>query len=491
MWRPPERLKHELPEVNWPTEAEAAESLLFSEVALGPRVAKQRSVVPAMVPWRATTEGLVTDELVAWYERFAMGRPGVIVVEATGVRDVPSGPLLRCDRDECVSGLRRIAQAIHRGSDGHTLALVQLIDFLRIRRRPRREDFLRRFLEIGDHHRRALAKYTEDETFETNSEQSIRDALFCLTGKDLDQILTQRELESLHYGYRERVTDTDLDHIRELPDQLPAAFANAAMRVRDAGFDGVELHCAHAYTLASFLSATNHRSDGYGGSAQNRIRLPIKVLKQVRSTIGANFVIGVRYLGDEVIDGGSTLEDAQYFGVEFAKHGAHYLSISKGGKFEDAAQPKVGTAAYPYTGRSGYECMPTVHSDARGPFSRNVPLAAAIRQAVHDSGFRVPIITAGGIGTFAQAEAILQNRHADLIAAARQSLADPDWLRKTRAGLGHTIRRCTYTNYCEALDQRHRQVTCRLWDRLDLDGPDVLLDPTGNRRLVAPTIRTS
>ena len=72
---------------------------------------------------------------------------------------------------------------------------------------------------------------------------------------------------------------------------------------------------------------------------------------------------------------------------EFAAAGFDFLSLSKGGKFEDAQEPKVGQAVYPYTGQSGYECMPTVLSDAAGPFGRSVPLVAAIKKAVNEAGF--------------------------------------------------------------------------------------------------------
>src|SRR5690606_36929389 len=95
----------------------------------------------------------------------------------------------------------------------------------------------------------------------------------------------------------------------------------------------------------------------------------------------------------------------------------------------------------------------------------NVPLAAAIRAAIREDGFAVPIVTAGGILDFDQAEAILAAGHADIVAAARQSLADPDWFLKIRTGRGAEIRRCKFTNYCEALDTQHKQVTCQLWDR--------------------------
>jgi len=149
-------------------------------------------------------------------------------------------------------------------------------------------------------------------------------------------------------------------------------------------------------------------------------------------------------------------------------------------------QPKVGDAVYPYTGPSGWECMPTVIGDARGPFGRNVPLAAAIRAAVREAGHTTPVVTSGGIASFEQAEAILAAGEADFVASARQSLADPDWFRKIRLGHGDLVRRCEFTNYCEGLDQHHKQVTCKLWDRVELEAPDVRLAHDGKRRLSAP-----
>jgi 2,4-dienoyl-CoA reductase-like NADH-dependent reductase (Old Yellow Enzyme family) len=282
------------------------------------------------------------------------------------------------------------------------------------------------------------------------------------------------------------VTDTHLAHIRDLPRILPSRFADAAERARTAGFDGVELHFAHAYTMASFLSRLNTRLDGYGGSREHRVRLPLEVFRAVRGRVGADFVVGCRMLGDEVVEGGSGKDDAVFFAVEFARAGMDFLSISKGGKFEDAKQPAVGWAAYPYTGRSGYECMPTVYSDARGPFGRNVHLAAEIKRAVNGAGRSTPVVAAGGIGTYELAEAVLRRGDADIVASARQSLADPDWFRKILLGRGDTVRRCELTNYCEGLDQKHKQVTCKLWDRIGLDEDDVRLDASGKRRLTAP-----
>ena len=486
MWQPPERIKHALPETRWPTADESDRSRLFSPVQIGSKTAVQRTWVPAMVPWRATDEGFVTDNVIDWYARMAEGQPGVIVVEATGIRDVPSGPLLRAGHERFVPGLRRLVDAIKDASDGKTLAFIQLIDFLRIRRRPDREKYLQRFLQVEErHHDRAAEVLSRDE-LRGATESDLRNALAATDDATLAEILSTREMEDYRNGYRERVTDTHLPHIRDLPEALPDLFANAASNSFAAAFDGVELHYAHAYTMASFLSALNTRDDEYGGSRENRVRLPLRVIESVRSRVPGDRIVGLRFLGDDVVDGGNRIDDACYFARRFAEAGVDFLSLSKGGKFEDAKQPKVGQAAYPYTGRSGYECMPTVFSDQVGPFGRNLGLAAAVRKAVRDAGHETPVVAAGGICTFEMAEQALERGEADIIASARQALADPDWFLKTKLGRGDEIRRCAYTNYCEGLDQKHKTVTCKLWDRSELDAPGVTFDDTGKRRLVAP-----
>jgi 2,4-dienoyl-CoA reductase-like NADH-dependent reductase (Old Yellow Enzyme family) len=439
-----------------------------------------------MVPWRATEDGFVTRENLEWYGRFAAGMPGAIVVEATGIRDVPSGPLLRIGHDRFLPGLRELVETVRRESGGRTRLFIQIIDFLTVRRRPEKSKFFERFLALEGRHRRALVAATEDDAWLTRGESDVRAFLADAPEELLEKVLDARELESLRFGYRERVTDTHLAHVRELPRVLPRLFADAARRAREAGFDGVELHYAHAYTMASFLSRRNDRADGYGGSREARARLPLEVYDAVRAEVGRDYTAGARFLGDEVIDGGSRAEDAAFYAAEFARAGFDFLSVSKGGKFEDAKQPKVGQAVYPYTGRSGYECMPTVLSDAAGPFGRNLPLSRAVKRAVNEAGFNTPVVAAGGVGTFELAEEILRRGDADIVGAARQSLADPDWFLKAREGRGDEVRRCTYTNYCEALDQSHKQVTCKLWDRAALDEPGVSVSGDGRRRLLPP-----
>src|ERR1041385_8450256 len=486
MWKFANPIKHPIPETHWPTTEEAAGSLLFQPIQIGPLPLESRTWVPAMVPWRATEDGLVTQNNLDWYRRFAEGRPAALVVEATGVRDIPSGPLLRIGHDRFLPGLKQLVETVREASDGYTKLFIQIIDFLAVKRRPDPQKYFDRFLVITPRHREAIARLSDNRRYLNGDQTTVREFLKHASQEVWDSILDEREMESLRFGYRERVTDTHLPHIKELPQVLPGIFADAAGRAREAGFDGVELHYAHAYTMAGFLSALNDRNDGYGGPREHRVRLPLEVYRAVRERVRDDYVVGVRFLGDEVIAGGNRIDDAVYFGVEFARAGFDYLSISKGGKFEDAEQPKVGAAVYPYTGQSGYECMPTTLSDERGPFGRSVPLVAQIKHAVNDAGFNTPVVATGGITTFEQAESILKNGDADIIGMARQALADPDWFRKVKLGRGDEVRRCTYTNYCEALDQAHRQVTCKLWDRKELDEPGITMASDGRRRLEPP-----
>ncbi len=432
-----------------------------------------------MVPWRSNEAGEVTQDVIDWYARFAQGKPGAIVVEATGIRDIPSGPLLRISHDRYIEGLKRLVDAVREASNGQTRLLIQLIDFLNIRRRPDPEKYFERFLHITPEHRQAL-------NLQDAPEGEVRVTLASLPNEALENILTAREWDALQFGARDRVTDMNNSAVADLPQTLPKLFAAAATRAKAAGLDGVELHYAHAYTMSSFLSATNTRTDGYGGDPQGRVRLPLEVYEAVRESVGSNYTVGCRFLSDEIIKQGSGIDDACFFAKAFAGAGMNFLSLSRGGKFDDAKQPRVGAAAYPYTGQSGYECMPAYLSDEQGPWGRNVEPVAQIRAVIREAGFATPIVTAGGIYSFDQAEALLANDKADIVGFARQALADPDWFEKVRTGQGSEVMLCRYSNYCEGLDQKHKQVTCELWDREKLNDDDTILATDGKRRLTAP-----
>src|SRR6185312_14651453 len=156
MWKFNNPIRHAIPEARWPTANEAERSSLFQPVRVGPLELESRTWVPAMVPWRATDDGFVTQDNLDWYRRFAEGQPGALVVEATGVRDIPSGPLLRIGHDRFLPGLKKLVETVRWASDGETKLFIQIIDFLSVKRRPERTKYFARFLELNERHRRAL-----------------------------------------------------------------------------------------------------------------------------------------------------------------------------------------------------------------------------------------------------------------------------------------------------------------------------------------------
>ncbi len=272
-------------------------------------------------------------------------------------------------------------------------------------------------------------------------------------------------------GWRQTVDMLSADDLRA----IVRAYGEAAARARAAGYDAVELHMAHAYTLSSMLSARNRRRDEYGGrSLETRLRLPSEVLARVREHVGPDFPIGIRFDGEEAIKGGYGLTDSRYIALRLAQLGADYLSISAGGKFEDAVK-KEGEPLYPYTGYSGDRTMPP----ASYPYAANVYLAEGIRQFINAHGCRTPVVTTGKINTPALAEAVLARGQADLVGFARALLADPDWPRKARQGREDTIVRCIYGNICKNLDENFKQVRCgSLWPRHYLHAPEAPHDHT-------------
>ena len=108
MWHPDPFVKHPIPATRPPSAEAAARSRWFSPLRVGRLDLTERTWVPAMVPWRATEDGHVTPAVLQWYERFARGQPGALVVEATGIRDIPSGPLLRIGHDRFLPGLTEL-----------------------------------------------------------------------------------------------------------------------------------------------------------------------------------------------------------------------------------------------------------------------------------------------------------------------------------------------------------------------------------------------
>ncbi len=197
MWKFANPIKHPILPTRWPTAEEAARSRLYSPIAVGNLEARSCTWVPAMVPWRATEDGFVTQQNLDWYRRFADGRPGVLVVEATGVRDIPSGPLLRIGDDRFIPGLRELVKTVREASDGETLLFIQIIDFLSVKRRPEKAKYLQRFLQIDDHHRRALVEITDETAWVNASDDRVREFLLSANDEIIEAVLTPRELPAV------------------------------------------------------------------------------------------------------------------------------------------------------------------------------------------------------------------------------------------------------------------------------------------------------
>jgi len=277
----------------------------------------------------------------------------------------------------------------------------------------------------------------------------------CSDSKIVPQII--HFMKVARSGWRQKIEDLAPADI----DAIIADFGRAAARAREAGYDGVELHSAHAYTLSSFLSRHNGRRDEYNGrTLEGRLALFGKVMQAVRGAVGHDFPVGVRFLVEEATKGGYTVEDAKLIALRMAQSGIDYISLSVGGKFEDAIH-RPGQPLYPYTGYSGDRCMPGNAYPAL-PHSH---LAAQVKRHLTDRGHDVPVISVGKISDPIDAERLLQDGDADIIGMARQLLADPDWVRKVAENRADEILRCIYCNVCKQLDENFHEVHCFLWPK--------------------------
>jgi len=263
-------------------------------------------------------------------------------------------------------------------------------------------------------------------------------------------------------GWRQTIDMLSIEDIDKIVDQ----FGDAVYRAREAGFDGAELHSAHAYTLASFLSRRNPRKDEYGGTLEGRLHLIGRVMDNIRRKVGPDFPVGIRFLSEEFIKDGYTVADSKLIALRLAQLGFAYLSLSVGGKFEDA-EHVPGHVPYPYTGYSGDRCMP----GSWYPPALHADLAGEIKAFVNSKGFSTPVAAAGKISDPAIAERVLAEGKMDFVAIARGLLADPDWVKKVRHGETDRIIKCDYCNVCKHLDGTHNKVICFLWPKGEMQAP--------------------
>jgi len=200
-------------------------------------------------------------------------------------------------------------------------------------------------------------------------------------------------------------------------DEVIEGFAAAALRVKLAGLDGVEVHGGHSYLFSAFLSpATNHRTDEYGGSLENRARILVETLRAIRDRVGRDFVLGVR-LSPDAVDGMTTVDDISVvMGMVEAAGLADYLNMSYGGHYRRAKLIAVTREPRGY-----------MVKQATGVLTRQATL---------------PTMVTGRILSLWDAEEILRNGEADMVSMVRALIADPDLVRKTQEGREAEIRPC-------------------------------------------------
>lgn len=192
---------------------------------------------------------------------------------------------------------------------------------------------------------------------------------------------------------------------------IVVAFGKAAVRAVEAGFDAVELHGAHGFLVNQFTSPlTNRRSDGYGGSLENRMRLALEIVAEVRSRVGSDYPILFRLGADDMMKGGLTVEEGQRIAVALVEAGVDVVDVSGG----HGGSQNIGLTGQGYL----------------------VPLAEKIKRVVG-----VPVIGVGGITEPEFADRVIREGRVDLAAVGRAILHDPEWARKAVATLSRaTIR---------------------------------------------------
>ena len=319
---------------------------LFEPFKIGNLELKNRVVMSPMLLPIATDDGMVTPELTEHYVRRAQGDVGFIIMGGAYVQE--EGQMLRrghgIAEDRHVEGMRSLVDAVH--SNGAKIAL-QL------------------------------------------SSGGIRD----------DSSATGKDTGGIHGG--KPVEDYSLEEIRRTVD----AFGAAALRAKEAGFDAIEVHYSAVFLLHQFISSySNRRNDDYGGSYENRMRLPLEVMAAIRNKVGPEYVVGCRIPHDEIVEGGLSLPDTREIAKDLVKRGADFLRVV------------VGVAPPRGNPDSQRTCRP-------GPEGELLPLSTNMKEAV-----TVPVIATGGISSHEVANQVLQEGKADLVALGSALLIDPDWV---------------------------------------------------------------
>lgn len=336
-------------------------SLMFTPLSIGDVTFRNRTVVAPMCQYSAQ-HGYANDWHLVHLGRFAIGGFGLVILEATGV--VPEGRISYADL-----GL---------WEDGQIAPLTRIVDFLH-------GQGAAAGIQLAHAGRKAATPVAWRNGFDETEEEKQKFAY-----ETWVPVAPSPEAHSDNPSFQVP-HELDMAGIRHVID----GFRDAAIRADKAGFDVVEIHAAHGYLINQFLSPlANHRTDAYGGSRENRMRLLLEVTEAVRAVWPAGKPLFVRISAVDGTEGGWTIEDSTALSAELKSRGVDIVHVSTGG-FQ------------------GYGLKPKPHYQ--------VPMAAEVRK----SG--MPTIAVGLITSPEDAERVLQEGEADMIALARGALDDPNW----------------------------------------------------------------
>ncbi|MHB1511370.1 MAG: oxidoreductase, partial [Acidimicrobiales bacterium] len=341
---------------------------LFSPLRIGPVTVANRVVFSAHLTNYAE-DGLPSEQHASYYGARAAGGAGLIITEehSTHPTDWPYEKLIHGYRPEALPGYLRITAAVHR----HKVPI---------------------FAQLNHNGGQACSMYTRRAVW---APSPVADPLF----QEVPHAVTEAEIAEIIDGY-----------------------ATVAQRCREGGFDGVELQCSHSSIVRGFLSsATNLRTDRYGGALEGRARLLLELLDAVRGAIGPGLALGVRLCGDELVEGGITVDEAVAVAKMVDAQGrTDYINTSIG----------VATAT-----------LYMIEASMHVPPGYSAYISSAIREAVS-----LPVVGVGRFKDPLQAERALAAGQCDLVGVVRGQIADPDFVAKARAGRGETIRLCLSCN---------------------------------------------
>jgi mycofactocin system FadH/OYE family oxidoreductase 2 len=341
---------------------------LFTPLRLGPVTARNRIVFSAHLTNYAR-DGKPTEQHTAYYAARAAGGAGLIITEehSTHPTDWPYEKLIHGYHRDVIPGYRAITDAVHR----HRVPI---------------------FAQINHNGGQASSMYTRLPVW---APSAVADPLF----REVPKAVTHAEI-----------------------DEIVAGYVTVAEHCAEGGFDGIELQCSHSSIVRGFLSpATNKRIDEYGGALANRTRLLVEIVAAVRAVIGTRLALGVRICGDELIEGGTTIDEA----VDIAR-------IVEATGQVDYINTSIGVAT-----ASLFMIEASMHV-APG-YAMFIP--SAIRKAVE-----LPVVGVGRFKDPLQAERALADGHCDLVGVVRGQIADADFAAKAKAGATDEIRLCLSCN---------------------------------------------